>query len=70
MDTIHKLFASTGFTELHFDALLREQKDAVMEKAKKESALATMEDFAPNLAEFVINRPDLFGTVEDEVCVS
>lgn len=47
----------------------REQKDAVMEKAKKESALASTEDFAPNLAEFVVNRPDLFGTVEDEVCM-
>lgn len=39
----------------------------MLEKAKGESALASTGDFAPNLAEFVINRPDLFGTVEDEV---
>lgn len=38
-----------------------------MEKAKKESALADTEELGVNLAEFVVNRPDLFGTVEDEV---
>lgn len=52
---------------IHDDALIREQKDAVMEKAKKETALADSSDFGINLAEFVVNRPDLFGTVEDEV---
>jgi splicing factor 3A subunit 1 len=41
-----------------------------MAKAQKESAFAPLSDFETNLANFVVKRPDLFGTVEDEVsCV-
>lgn len=47
--------------------MFSKQRNDFLEKAKQESALAGNEDFAPNLAKFVVNRPDLFGSVEDEV---
>lgn len=39
----------------------------MLAKAQKESAFAPLSDFEANLANFVVKRPDLFGTVEDEV---
>lgn len=45
----------------------REQKERFLEKAKAESAFAPMEDVEGNLALFVSKRPDLFGSVDEQV---
>eukprot|EP00917_Polyrhabdina_sp_WS-2016_P012254 GHVP01026975.1.p1 GENE.GHVP01026975.1~~GHVP01026975.1.p1 ORF type:complete len:472 (+),score=119.19 GHVP01026975.1:633-2048(+) len=62
---------TSQFTE-HLRNLLqdpqwREQKDKLLERAKRESALASEGDVEYNLAAFVSRRPDLFGSVEDEI---
>lgn len=51
---------------LLLDPKWKEQKDQLLAKAQKESAFAPGDDFEANLANFVVKRPDLFGTVEDE----
>eukprot|EP01066_Platyproteum_vivax_P015552 Platyproteum_vivax@DN6860_c0_g1_i2.p1 len=49
------------------DPKWKQQKDAMLAKAQKESAFAPQDDIEGNLASFVTNRPDLFGTVEDQI---
>jgi len=50
---------------LLLDPKWKHQKDALVERARKESAFA--DDVEANLAGFVAKRPDLFGTVEEEI---
>eukprot|EP00438_Fugacium_kawagutii_P031750 Skav201266 [mRNA] locus=scaffold1810:12507:24590:+ [translate_table: standard] len=50
---------------LLLDPKWKHQKDALVERARKESAFA--DDVEANLASFVAKRPDLFGTVEEEI---
>lgn len=52
---------------LLLDPKWKEQKDKLLDKAKKESAFAPEADVESNLATFVAKRPDLFGTVDDEI---
>eukprot|EP01071_Lankesteria_metandrocarpae_P002801 Lankesteria_metandrocarpae@DN2567_c0_g1_i2.p1 len=52
---------------LLLDPKWKEQKDKLLVKAKQESALAPEFDVEHNLAQFVVRRPDLFGSVEDEI---
>jgi len=58
---------SSHLQVLLLDPQWKEQKDKLLEKAKKESAFAPESDVEINLATFVSRRPDLFGTVDDEV---
>ncbi|EKX74210.1 conserved hypothetical protein [Theileria equi strain WA] len=53
---------------LLLDPKWKQQKDKFMERAAMESAFAPTEDIEGNLSNFVASRPDLFGSVEDEVC--
>eukprot|EP00933_Yihiella_yeosuensis_P030521 TRINITY_DN24163_c0_g1_i1.p1 TRINITY_DN24163_c0_g1~~TRINITY_DN24163_c0_g1_i1.p1 ORF type:complete len:699 (-),score=262.40 TRINITY_DN24163_c0_g1_i1:188-2284(-) len=50
---------------LLLDPKWKHQKDALVERARKESAFA--DDVEANLASFVAKRPDLFGTIEEEI---
>ncbi|CBZ55903.1 hypothetical protein NCLIV_063290 [Neospora caninum Liverpool] len=54
---------------LLLDPKWKEQKERFLEKAKAESAFAPMEDVEGNLALFVSKRPDLFGSVDEQVVV-
>eukprot|EP00916_Digyalum_oweni_P021224 GHVL01035275.1.p1 GENE.GHVL01035275.1~~GHVL01035275.1.p1 ORF type:complete len:489 (+),score=108.11 GHVL01035275.1:37-1503(+) len=49
------------------DPKWKQQKDSMIAKAQKESAFATAETIEDNLANFVMKRPDLFGSVEDQI---
>merc|ERR1719502_779892 len=50
---------------LLLDPKWKHQKDALIERARKESAFA--DDVEANLASFVSKRPDLFGSVEEQI---
>jgi len=50
---------------LLLDPQWKHQKDALVERARKESAFA--DDVEANLAGFVSKRPDLFGSVEEQI---
>lgn len=50
---------------LLLDPKWKHQKDALVERARKESAFA--DDVEANLAGFVAKRPDLFGSVDEEI---
>jgi len=52
---------------LLLDPKWKQQKDILLERAKKESAFA--DDVEANLAAFVSKRPDIFGTVEDQIAI-
>jgi len=50
---------------LLLDPKWKQQKDALVERARKESAFA--DDVEANLAGFVAKRPDLFGSVDEQI---
>mmetsp|Transcript_1763 Transcript_1763/g.3934 ORF Transcript_1763/g.3934 Transcript_1763/m.3934 type:complete len:697 (+) Transcript_1763:132-2222(+) len=50
---------------LLLDPKWKHQKDALVERARKESAFA--DDVEANLAAFVAKRPDLFGSVDEQI---
>lgn len=50
---------------LLLDPKWKHQKDAIVERARKESAFA--DDVEANLAGFVAKRPDLFGSVDEQI---
>jgi len=50
---------------LLLDPKWKNQKDALVERARKESAFA--DDVEANLASFVAKRPDLFGSVDEQI---
>jgi len=50
---------------LLLDPKWKHQKDALVERARKESAFA--DDVEANLAGFVAKRPDLFGSVDEQI---
>mmetsp|Transcript_49999 Transcript_49999/g.99325 ORF Transcript_49999/g.99325 Transcript_49999/m.99325 type:complete len:706 (+) Transcript_49999:75-2192(+) len=50
---------------LLLDPKWKQQKDALVERARKESAFA--DDVEANLASFVAKRPDLFGSVDEQI---
>mmetsp|Transcript_38876 Transcript_38876/g.91526 ORF Transcript_38876/g.91526 Transcript_38876/m.91526 type:complete len:705 (-) Transcript_38876:79-2193(-) len=50
---------------LLLDPKWKQQKDALLERARKESAFA--DDVEANLAAFVAKRPDLFGSVDEQI---
>jgi len=50
---------------LLLDPKWKHQKDALCERARKESAFA--DDVEANLASFVAKRPDLFGSVDEQI---
>jgi len=50
---------------LLLDPKWKQQKDQLVERARKESAFA--DDVEANLAGFVAKRPDLFGSVEEQI---
>jgi len=50
---------------LLLDPKWKHQKDALVERARKESAFA--DDVEANLAGFVAKRPDLFGSIEEQI---
>lgn len=50
---------------LLLDPKWKQQKDALVERARKESAFA--DDVEANLASFVAKRPDLFGSIEEQI---
>uniref|UniRef100_A0A0G4F3Q9 SURP motif domain-containing protein n=1 Tax=Chromera velia CCMP2878 TaxID=1169474 RepID=A0A0G4F3Q9_9ALVE len=52
---------------LLLDPKWKEQKDRLLEKAKKESAFAGGSAVENNLAAFVAHRPDLFGSIDDQM---
>lgn len=52
---------------LLLDPKWKQQRDQLLIRAQKESAFQPDSDVETNIAAFVIKRPDLFGTVEDEV---
>ncbi|SBS86905.1 splicing factor 3A subunit 1, putative [Plasmodium ovale] len=52
---------------LLLDPQWKEQKDKLYEKAKKEASFTPLEDIEGNLSLFVINRPDLFGSIDEEI---
>ncbi|PFH38304.1 surp module domain-containing protein [Besnoitia besnoiti] len=60
---------SSHLRVLLLDPKWKEQKERFLEKAKAESAFAPMEDVEGNLALFVSKRPDLFGSVDEQVVV-
>lgn len=49
------------------DPQWKRQKDELLARAQKEKALSHEMDVEANIAQFVMKRPDLFGTVEDEL---
>eukprot|EP00411_Alexandrium_monilatum_P062476 CAMPEP_0175525502 /NCGR_PEP_ID=MMETSP0096-20121207/19136_1 /TAXON_ID=311494 /ORGANISM="Alexandrium monilatum, Strain CCMP3105" /LENGTH=704 /DNA_ID=CAMNT_0016828109 /DNA_START=22 /DNA_END=2136 /DNA_ORIENTATION=- len=56
---------SSHLKVLLLDPKWKHQKDALVERARKESAFA--DDVEANLASFVAKRPDLFGTVDEQI---
>merc|ERR1719379_2730111 len=50
---------------LLLDPKWKQQKDQLVERARKESAFA--DDVEANLAGFVAKRPDLFGSVDEQI---
>jgi len=56
---------SSHLKVLLLDPKWKHQKDALVERARKESAFA--DDVEANLAGFVAKRPDLFGTVDEQI---
>lgn len=56
---------STHLKILLLDPKWKHQKDALVERARKESAFA--DDVEANLAGFVAKRPDLFGSVDEQI---
>ncbi|KAI4836893.1 splicing factor 3A subunit 1 [Plasmodium brasilianum] len=52
---------------LLLDPQWKEQKDKLYERAKKEASFTPLEDIEGNLSLFVINRPDLFGSIDEEI---
>jgi len=50
---------------LLLDPKWKQQKDQLVERARKESAFA--DDVEANLASFVAKRPDLFGSVDEQI---
>ncbi|CRG94573.1 splicing factor 3A subunit 1, putative [Plasmodium gallinaceum] len=52
---------------LLLDPQWKEQKDKLYEKAKKEASFSPLEDIEGNLSLFVINRPDIFGSIDEEI---
>ena len=52
---------------LLLDPKWKEQKERFIEKARAESALSSSTDIEGNIAEFIGNRPDIFGSLTDEV---
>merc|ERR1712203_986960 len=56
---------STHLKVLLLDPKWKHQKDALVERARKESAFA--DDVEANLASFVAKRPDLFGSVDEQI---
>ncbi|SOV19959.1 splicing factor 3A subunit 1, putative [Plasmodium sp. gorilla clade G2] len=52
---------------LLLDPQWKEQKDKLYERAKKESSFMPLEDIEGNLSLFVIKRPDLFGSIDEEI---
>jgi len=56
---------STHLKVLLLDPKWKHQKDALVERARKESAFA--DDVEANLAGFVAKRPDLFGSVDEQI---
>merc|ERR1719375_2873712 len=50
---------------LLLDPKWKHQKDQLVERARKESAFA--DDVEANLASFVAKRPDLFGSVDEQI---
>lgn len=56
---------STHLKKLLVDPQWVEQKNKVLEEARKETAFA--DDVEQNLQAFVSKRPDLFGTVEEQI---
>jgi len=56
---------SSHLKVLLLDPKWKQQKDALVERARKESAFA--DDVEANLASFVAKRPDLFGTVDEQI---
>merc|ERR1719389_1238736 len=56
---------SSHLKVLLLDPKWKHQKDALVERARKESAFA--DDVEANLAGFVAKRPDLFGSVDEQI---
>jgi len=56
---------SAHLNVLLLDPKWKHQKDALVERARKESAFA--DDVEANLAGFVAKRPDLFGSVDEQI---
>lgn len=52
---------------LLLDPQWKEQKDKLYERAKKESSFKPLDDIEGNLSLFVIKRPDLFGSIYEEI---
>eukprot|EP01054_Gregarina_sp_Poly1_P007144 Gregarina_sp_Poly_1__7143@NODE_3911_length_826_cov_199_003953_g1822_i2_p1_GENE_NODE_3911_length_826_cov_199_003953_g1822_i2NODE_3911_length_826_cov_199_003953_g1822_i2_p1_ORF_typecomplete_len230_score44_68PRP21_like_P/PF12230_8/2_4e34_NODE_3911_length_826_cov_199_003953_g1822_i2114803 len=49
------------------DPQWKRQKDELLARAQKEKSMVPEMDVEANIAQFVMKRPDLFGTVEDEL---
>merc|ERR1719502_1528020 len=56
---------SAHLNVLLLDPKWKHQKDALVERARKESVFA--DDVEANLAVFVAKRPDLFGSVDEQI---
>merc|ERR1712159_854891 len=56
---------SSHLKVLLLDPKWKHQKDQLVERARKESAFA--DDVEANLAGFVAKRPDLFGSVDEQI---
>ncbi|VWU48415.1 splicing factor 3A subunit 1, putative [Hepatocystis sp. ex Piliocolobus tephrosceles] len=52
---------------LLLDPKWKEQKDKLYERAKKEASFTPLEDIEGNLSVFVVNRPDIFGSIDEEI---
>eukprot|EP01057_Protomagalhaensia_wolfi_P003239 Protomagalhaensia_wolfi_Nauph_80__3238@NODE_329_length_2774_cov_7_572212_g248_i0_p1_GENE_NODE_329_length_2774_cov_7_572212_g248_i0NODE_329_length_2774_cov_7_572212_g248_i0_p1_ORF_typecomplete_len520_score153_33PRP21_like_P/PF12230_8/2_6e03PRP21_like_P/PF12230_8/1_7e39Surp/PF01805_20/2_2e13Surp/PF01805_20/7_5e19_NODE_329_length_2774_cov_7_572212_g248_i04091968 len=49
------------------DPQWKRQRDDLLQRAQREKMLSPEMDVEANIAQFVMKRPDLFGTVEDEL---
>ncbi|EZG65939.1 splicing factor [Gregarina niphandrodes] len=58
---------SSHLKVLLLDKQWKKQRDDLLTKALADSAYAPDSDIETNIANFVLKRPDLFGTVEDEI---
>eukprot|EP01053_Blabericola_migrator_P001478 Blabericola_migrator_1__1477@NODE_1390_length_4637_cov_95_265427_g930_i0_p2_GENE_NODE_1390_length_4637_cov_95_265427_g930_i0NODE_1390_length_4637_cov_95_265427_g930_i0_p2_ORF_typecomplete_len562_score136_63PRP21_like_P/PF12230_8/2_3e02PRP21_like_P/PF12230_8/8_8e45Surp/PF01805_20/3e13Surp/PF01805_20/1_7e18_NODE_1390_length_4637_cov_95_265427_g930_i02421687 len=52
------------------DPQWKRQRDELLARAQREKVMSPEMDVEANIAQFVMKRPDLFGTVEDEVIVN